>query len=651
MNPGMSKPTVLAYGNCQASALAQTFAKLPGIADAYEVKYLPSFAHPVTGLPPIPKDWLDRCIIFLEQKGVWGDFERKSELPAHVALLSYPTVSMRSLWPLQANDPRNVSSQDFPFGQYPYGDRWVLELLDAGYADEALLTEYMRRDLLDQVDLDRLSELEQERQRLADAACDIKLADFIRANFQSRRLFWSHNHPASELHKHAFRSILAELGALGGGLDDSAVSRWLDECYQNWEPTGEISVAIHPQVVSHFQLGWVDERTRYWHFRGKPAGYREYMLDYIRFAPQPGEVRVASTTVDSSGVHVPTSPVEPLLAPVEESPGQDDGFKLIDGGRLLLLKEPPDRLRRVTVEVTTWCNLECPGCLRTQGSAAGSWSNRHMSVETFTRVTEHLPPCDMLVMHGVGEPSMNPDYLHLIDIAKASGKFGHLHCNTNAMARSTEFYCEMVERGLDSFSVSVDSLKPEIVQLTRTGTDVEKLHTRLKLFHSLNLPFHIQMVVSRLNYDDIFFTLYSLNQIGPRTVFIQPFIDHVGAGNALTREMAVLFMMRLRNLEGQFGNLTIRAGGFRSLGIVEDGMALPMCTSPWLDPAINADGFLTPCCVHWDASTLGLCNLAEISFAEAWRSESVQHFMAEYVRKPPGFCSDCSENVRREPGV
>lgn len=253
-------------------------------------------------------------------------------------------------------------------------------------------------------------------------------------------------------------------------------------------------------------------------------------------------------------------------------------------------------------------------------------------------------------MHGIGEPTMHPDYLRLIDIAKASGKFGRLHCNTNAMARNFEFYFEMVERGLDGFSVSVDSLQPEIVELTRAGTDVDKLLTRLKMFHRLDLPFHIQMVVSRLNYDDIFFTLDVLNKIGVRTVFIQPFIDHDGAGKALTPEMASVFLRRLQNLEGQFGNLTIRAGGFRNLGIVQVDRELPLCTSPWLDPAIDADGFLTPCCVHWDVDTLGRQSLVDLTFAEAWQSEPMQRFMADYVARSPLFCINCSENVRRPYG-
>jgi hypothetical protein len=73
---------------------------------------------------------------------------------------------------------------------------------------------------------------------------------------------------------------------------------------------------------------------------------------------------------------------------------------------------------------------------------------------------------------------------------------------------------------------------------------------------------------------------------------------------------------------------------------------LPLCTSPWLDPGVSVEGFLTPCCVHLNPDTLGRLNLAEKSFAEVWQSDGMRNFMSAYVQSPPDFCATCSENVR-----
>lgn len=315
-------------------------------------------------------------------------------------------------------------------------------------------------------------------------------------------------------------------------------------------------------------------------------------------------------------------------------------------GHNLTLDEPPVRFRRVTIEVTTWCNLDCPGCLRTNELAAGRWRNRNMPVETFSRIVENIPPSDMLVMHGVGEPTLHPDYLELISIARRSGKFDRIHCNTNAMARDEQYYLQMVLNGLNSFSVSVDTLDPELIRLTRAGTDLDRLFNRLKAFHRLELPFYIQMVASKINYNDIFFTLYTLNKIGHRTVFIQPFIDIAGSGNALPKNQATMFIARIRSLSSQFANLSIHASAFCNTNIGAHGSGEPLCLAPWLDPGIDVDGFLTPCCMHWCANTLGLCNIADISFSDAWHSKPLHDFLEAYLENPPEFCRCCYENRR-----
>lgn len=329
---------------------------------------------------------------------------------------------------------------------------------------------------------------------------------------------------------------------------------------------------------------------------------------------------------------------------------QDTGtYEIIDAGQRLRLTEPPTSLRRVTIEITTWCNLECAGCIRTIATKAGSWKNRHMAPEVFARIVEHLPPTKLGILHGIGEPTMHPDFLELVSIARNSGKFARLHCNTNVLARNVDFYLQMVERGISHFSVSVDTLNPELIQVTRTGTDIGKLLTRLKMFNERKLGFNIQMVVSKHNRDDIFLTLHQLNNLGKTTVFIQPYINHDDRDFALDESMARFFLDRLNNLKPIFGNLTVVAGGFRSLGVDDGHAELPLCTSPWLDPGVSVEGFLTPCCVHLNSDALGRLNLAEKSFVEAWRSDGMRNFMSAYVQRAPDFCATCSENVRMTP--
>jgi MoaA/NifB/PqqE/SkfB family radical SAM enzyme len=278
----------------------------------------------------------------------------------------------------------------------------------------------------------------------------------------------------------------------------------------------------------------------------------------------------------------------------------------------------------------------------------GSWRNRHMSVECFAAIVEHLPKCELGILHGIGEPTMHPDFIKLVQIAKSSGKFARLHCNTNALARDSAYYTAIIEAGLDSFSVSVDSLSSEIADLTRRGTPIDKLQRRLADFQKAGLPFVIQMVASRLNCEDIFFTLDTLNTIGTMTVIIQPYINHDEREVALNEEESRIFLTKLDDWKERNRNTTVHAGGFKSQVVCTPNAPAKeaICTAPWFDPGISADGFMTPCCVHWNPATLNHSSLAEKPFAELWTSRSVREFMQSYVAEPPDFCTTCSENVR-----
>lgn len=317
-----------------------------------------------------------------------------------------------------------------------------------------------------------------------------------------------------------------------------------------------------------------------------------------------------------------------------------------DGQYSLSLKNPPRRLRRVTIEVTTWCNLRCSGCLRTIGVDAGTWRNKHMALKTFESIVEHLPPSELGVLHGIGEPTFHPHYLDMVTFAARSGKFDRLHCNTNALARDVDFYSRIVDAGINSFSVSVDSLTPDVAEATRSGTDTARLLERIIAFQKRGLPFNVQMVVSKLNREDIFLTLQTLNEHGPISVGIQPYINHDDRFVALDREEALQFLANLRSAKGTFERLQITNGGFRHLGIGDTQSKLPLCTAPWLDPGITIEGYLTPCCVEWNPEILGNTSIAKTPFVDAWNSATFQQFLASYIEQSPQFCVGCSENVR-----
>ena len=82
----------------------------------------------------------------------------------------------------------------------------------------------------------------------------------------------------------------------------------------------------------------------------------------------------------------------------------------------------PPRLAKLTIEITTLCNLKCAGCPRTTAMAQGAWADLHIPLDRFQRILDHIPPTEFVTLHGIGEPTLHPQFAELVAMARASGR-------------------------------------------------------------------------------------------------------------------------------------------------------------------------------------------------------------------------------------
>lgn len=296
----------------------------------------------------------------------------------------------------------------------------------------------------------------------------------------------------------------------------------------------------------------------------------------------------------------------------------------------------------MTIEVTSYCSLKCVGCARTIGKAAGLWEDRHMSAALFERICDHLPPLERLTLHGIGEPTLNPDYPAIVQTAARSGRFTVIGANTHAMTRSPEYYQRLVDLGMNELYVSVDSLTQEVADRTRAGTRVDQLRDRLESFARMGLAVRITVVASRFNLHDLPATLDALDAIGPCPVFIQEFVDLGRPEGCLTVDDRNVLAAILRAGEARWGRLSLHG----TLSLSDGWQAPPICADPWTGFGVTVDGFLTPCCMMWNPAELGFLNLAECSLEAALRSPQYLAFLGKYLAEAPSFCDGCQKNAR-----
>lgn len=146
------------------------------------------------------------------------------------------------------------------------------------------------------------------------------------------------------------------------------------------------------------------------------------------------------------------------------SPGDEIRVEPNEHG--LHLGPPITKLKRVYVEVTNKCNLNCSTCMR------NVWDIQYggMSAEIFERILsafEGLQPKPELFFGGYGEPLSHPDCLKMIEQAKTAGH--PVALISNGILLTEQVTRRLIELGLDKLWVSLDGASPECYEDVRLG--------------------------------------------------------------------------------------------------------------------------------------------------------------------------------------
>jgi AbrB family looped-hinge helix DNA binding protein len=159
-----------------------------------------------------------------------------------------------------------------------------------------------------------------------------------------------------------------------------------------------------------------------------------------------------------------------------------DEIRVMSDGQSLRLRPSITTLRRVYVEVTNQCNLNCSTCMR------NVWDVEYgsISVETFDRILADLdafPQKPELFFGGYGEPLSHPACLEMLAHAKRLGY--RVSLITNGILLTEPVIRRLVDIKLDMLWVSLDGASPECYADVRLGDAlpivIQNL-TRLRLY-------------------------------------------------------------------------------------------------------------------------------------------------------------------------
>lgn len=138
--------------------------------------------------------------------------------------------------------------------------------------------------------------------------------------------------------------------------------------------------------------------------------------------------------------------------------------------------------KNLLVEVTSRCNLNCQICLRNSLRE----ENGDMPVSLYWKLLPVFPYLKKFSLIGLGEPLLHPQLIEMISTArKRLPPEGKIILTTNGFFLSARLIEQLIESGLDTLIVSLDSLSSAGYEEIRIGARFEDLLKNLLLLQQL----------------------------------------------------------------------------------------------------------------------------------------------------------------------
>jgi len=315
--------------------------------------------------------------------------------------------------------------------------------------------------------------------------------------------------------------------------------------------------------------------------------------------------------------------------------------------------------RSLYLETTNRCDSKCQTCIRTFETLEPP---ADLTLERVRGIVEQFPALDRVVLHGIGEPLLNPQIFDIVAYLKT--RVATVLFNSDAIGLTPARAARLLESGLDEYRVSMDAATREtyrrlrgVDQFDRVRANVARLIERQR-WRELTTPrVSLWFTASRANVEELPAFVQLAAALGVGEVYVQRLVFN-GLGlatdaNALhgkLREREQALLAEAETLATRRG-VTMRASGLSTplaslQGRADGARHWSGCQRPWTLAYVTANGNVLPCCISpWvakDYPALILGDAFAEPFATIWDGERYQRFRTAFESDtPPDPCRGC----------
>jgi len=179
--------------------------------------------------------------------------------------------------------------------------------------------------------------------------------------------------------------------------------------------------------------------------------------------------------------------------------------------------------RSLYLETTNRCDSKCQTCVRTFRTLEPP---ADLTLERARAIAEQFPRLDRVVLHGIGEPLLNPEIFAIIAFFKT--RAGSVLFNSDAISLTPGRAARLIESGLDEYRVSVDAATRAtyrrvrgVDQFDRVVGNVRGLVERQRETSRTTPRVSLWFTASRVNVDELPAFVDLAADLGVAEVYVQ----------------------------------------------------------------------------------------------------------------------------------
>jgi radical SAM protein with 4Fe4S-binding SPASM domain len=286
----------------------------------------------------------------------------------------------------------------------------------------------------------------------------------------------------------------------------------------------------------------------------------------------------------------------------------------------------------IMIDPSNLCNFRCNFCPTSDNELLKKFSRPKgmMDFSLFQKIIDDIVKLKLktqinpksLLLYKDGEPLLNKNIDKMVSYVKQKKVIDYIGITTNASLLNMDMTNKLLNSGLDTLRVSIQSLSQVNFQkITKTKFDTQKIKKNISYFYSQKKELNkkTELIISYVDSENLdeskkknFVDEYSL--ISDR-VDIKPI-------NGWTRS---------DENDWRVGNERKKVG------------EPIVCADPFSRLSINFDGSVSICCVDWSHGTV-VGNLKSESIEEVWNGKKLNEFRILHLkgqRSKIGPCSKC----------